>query len=76
MWFLKYAPSNYRGSKKPKNKTMKKRKTNSKEPIDILTVDEEKKENNPEEPGPGVTSFFGLFGKNKKKENKKRDFLL
>jgi hypothetical protein len=85
MWFLKYAPSSYRGTKKPKNKTMKRLKTNSKEPIETLKVIEEKKEseleNKLEESSPGVTSFFGLFGKNKKRENKKRenkkrDFLL
>jgi hypothetical protein len=96
MWFLKYAPSNYRKSKKPKNKTMKRLKTNSKEPVETLKVIEEKKDteedqsvkehntkenkmkenNTKEDDKTEETSFFGLFGKNKKKENKKNTFTL
>ena len=86
MWFLKYAPSTYRKSKKPKNKTMKRLKTNSKEPVETLKVIEEKKDteedqsvketNTKEDDKTEEASFFGLFGKNKKKENKKNTFTL
>jgi hypothetical protein len=84
MWFLKYAPGDLRKSKTPV--VLKDANSEKKESIEELAVKEDTEKNTEKKPEKkekkeaakpkGISSIFGIFGRNKKQQTRKMDEFL